>query len=264
MSFALPLTASTEDQTQNPVLFIFLGASNLARSFHGLKYCIERCIFPRPAIFMHAMGPGRGYLSRGGILNAAYSPILNCGILEAARDKKIKDQLVVALITDIGNDIMYGVSSEKIIDGLQYLINTLCEFKTNIFITSIPVDLENDISELHFHIIRQIYFPKSPVKYSQASNNIKAINKFILQSSNKKITVINDMKQFCGTDKIHYSILKSQSAWSHIAKKLTSSLGTNVSPQFRTSELALSIANNVARVLLTDMLGIIKKTKETF
>ena len=72
------------------------------------------------------------------------------------------------------------------------------------------------------------------------------------------------MKQFCGIDKIHYSILKSQSAWSHIAKKLTSSLGINVSPQFRTSELALSIANNVARVLLTDMLGIINKTNETF
>jgi len=264
MSFVLPLTNSAEDQTQNPVLFIFLGASNLARSFHGLKYCIERCIFPRPASFVHAMGPGRGYVSRGGILNAIYSPILNCGILEAARNKKIKDQLVVALITDIGNDIMYGVSSEKIINGLQYLLNSLGEFKTNIFITSIPVDLENDISELHFHIIRQIYFPKSPVKYSQTSNNIKAINKFILQSSNKKITVINDMKQFCGIDKIHYSIFKSQPAWSHVVGKLTASLGTNISPKLKTSELALSMANNFARILLTDMLGIANKTNETF
>ena len=264
MSFAPPLAISTKDLTQSPVLFIFLGASNLARSFYGLKRCIGRCIFPRPASFVHAMGPGRGYVSRGGILNAIYSPILSCGILEAVRNKKIKDQSVVALITDIGNDIMYGVSSEKIINGLQYLLNALGEFKTNIFITSIPVDLENDISELHFHIIRQIYFPKSPVKYSQASNNIKAINKFILQSSNKKITAIDDMKQFCGIDRIHYSILKSQSAWCHIAEKLTTSLSTNVSPKFKTSELALSIANNAVRILLTDMLGIIKKTKETF
>jgi len=264
MSFVLPLTNSTEDQTENPVLFIFLGASNLARSFHGLKYCIERCISPRPASFVHAMGPGRGYVSRGGILNAIYSPILNCGILEAVRNKKIKDQSVVALITDIGNDIMYGVSSEKIINGLQYLLNSLGEFKTNIFITSIPVDLENDISELHFHIIRQIYFPKSPVKYSQASNNIKAINKFILQSSNKKITVINDMKQFCGIDKIHYSIFKSRPAWSHVVGKLTASLGTNIPPKLKTSEVALSMANNIARILLTDMLGIANKTNETF
>ena len=264
MSLILPLTTSTEDQTQNPVLFIFLGASNLARSFHGLKDCIERCIFPRPASFFHAMGPGRGYLSRGGILNAVYSPILKCGILEAVRNKRVKDQPVIALITDIGNDIMYGVSSEKIINGLQYLVNALGEFKTNIFITSIPVDLENDISELRFHIIRQIFFPRSPIKYSQASNNITVINKFILQSSNKKVTVINDMNQFCGIDKIHYSILKSQSAWSHIAKKLTSSLNTNVSPKFKTSELVFSIANNAARILLTDMLGIINKTEETF
>ena len=264
MSFAPPLTISTKDQKQNPVLFIFLGASNLARAFYGLKRCIERCIFPRSASFVHAMGPGRGYVSQGGILNAVYSPILNCGILEAVRNKRIKNQQVVALITDIGNDIMYGVSSEKIINGLQSLLNALGEFKTNIFITSIPVDFENDISELHFHIIRQIYFPKSPVKYSQASNNIKAINKFILQSSNKKITVIDDMKQFCGIDKIHYSIFKSQSAWSHVVGKLTASLGTNISPKLKTSELALSMANNIARILLTDMLGIANKTNETF
>ena len=81
---------------------------------------------------------------------------------------------------------------------------------------------------------------------------------------NLLITVIKDMESFCGIDKIHYSILKSQSAWSHIAKKLTSSLKTNVSPQLRTSELVLSIADNVARILLTDMFGIINKTEETF
>ena len=114
---------------------------------------------------MHAMGPGRGYVSRGGILNTIYSPILNCGIFEAVRNKRIKNQQVVAFITDIGNDIMYDVSPEKIIGGLQYIFNALDGFETNIFITPIPVDLENDISEFHFQIIRQVYFPKSSVKY---------------------------------------------------------------------------------------------------
>ena len=213
---------------------------------------------------MHAMGPGRGYVSRGGILNAIYSPILNCGIFEAVRKKRRENHQVVALITDIGNDIMYDVSPEKIIGGLQALFNALDEFEAKIFITPIPVDLENDISEFHFQMIRQVYFPKSSVKYFQASNNIKAINKFILQSSNQKMTVINDMKPFCGIDKIHYSIFKSQSAWSHIAEKLTASLGTNISPKLKTSEIALSMANNVARILLTDILGMVNKTNETF
>ena len=264
MPFAPPLALSTKDQTQNPVLFIFLGASNLARSLDGLKICIKRCMLPRAASFLHAIGPGRGYVSRGGILNAVYSPILDSGIFEEVRRKRIKNQQVVALITDIGNDIMYDASPDKIIGGLQYLYNLLDAFETNIFITSIPVDLKNDISELCFHILRKVYFPNSPVTYSQASNNIKIINQFILQSSNQRISVINDMKPFYGIDKIHYSIQKSQLAWSHIARKLTASLGTNVSPKLKTSEVALSMANNIARVLLTDMLGTANKTSETF
>jgi len=78
------------------------------------------------------------------------------------------------------------------------------------------------------------------------------------------MTVINGMKPFCGIDKIHYGIFKSQSAWSHIAGKLTASLGTNISPKLKTSEIALSMANNIARILLTDMLGMANKTNETF
>jgi hypothetical protein len=159
---------------------------------------------------------------------------------------------------------MYDASPDKIIGGLQYLYNLLDAFETNIFITSIPVNLENDISELYFHILRKVYFPNSPVTYSQASNNIKIINQFILQSSNQRISVINDMKPFYGIDKIHYSIQKSQLAWSHIAGKLTASFDINLSPELKTSEVALSMVNNISRILLTDMLGIRKKTNETF
>ncbi len=262
MSFADHLATLTKDQTQNPVLFILLGASNLARSFHGLKCCIERCILPRTATFLHAMGPGRGYVSRGGILNATYSPIIKSGIFEATRN--IKKQKVVALITDIGKDIMYNISPDKIIDGLQHIFNVLDEIGANIVITSIPVDLERDISEFNFQILRSIYFPKSSVKYFQASNSIKSINQFILNTSNQKITVMNDMKRFIGIDKIHYSILKSPLAWSHIAEKLTAPLSTNVFPKLTTSDMALSMTNNIVQILLTDIFKIEKKTNQTF
>lgn len=264
MSFAHPLATLTKDQTQNSVLFILLGASNLARSFHGLKYCIERCILPRTATFLHAMGPGRGYVSPGGILNASYSPIINSGIFEAARNKKIKKQKVVALITDIGNDIMYNISPDKIIDSLQHIFNVLDTIETKIVITAIPVDLENDISEFQFQILQKIYFPKSSVKYFQVSNSIKAINQFILKTPNQKITVMNDMKRFAGIDKIHYSILKSPLAWSHIAEKLTAPLGTNVFPKLTISDMALSMTNNLVQIVLTDILNMVKKTNEAF
>jgi len=264
MSPEPPFTSSISEENQNSVLFIFLGASNLARSFYGLKRCITRCLFPRPVNFIHAMGPGRGYISQGGILNMTYPPILQCDILKAAYSRRKINQQVVALITDIGNDIMYGVPVEEIIGGLQSLFDTLTEFEASIFVTSIPVDLKSDIGEFYFRILRRVFFPNSPVEYYQALEAIEVINKFIIQSLNKNIIVINEMKQFCGIDKIHYSLFKSRSAWSHIAGNLTGTLDVNAPPKLNVSELMLSLANNFARILFTDMLRMVSKTDETF
>ncbi len=256
---------STESHSPlNPVLFIFLGASNLARSYYGLKSCLIRYLFPRPASFVHALGPGRGYISKGGRFNAVYPPILNCGIFQEVRDRSTPNQQVVALITDIGNDIMYGVPTAEILEGLRSIIGMLREVRASIFITSIPVDLVNDINEFYFRALRSIFFPNSPVEYHQASESIRVINKFILDSSNENLKVIDGLEQYCGIDKIHYSLLKSRPAWSHIADNLTDSFDTPASPDMKISEVAVSLASNLARIFFTDMIGVIKKNHETF
>ena len=264
MSSEPPLTSSISKENHNSVLFIFLGASNLSRSFYGLKRCITRCLFPRPVSFIHALGPGRGYISQGGILNITYPPILQCDILKAAYKQRKINHKVVALITDIGNDIMYGVSVEEIIGGLQSLFDTLTELEASIFVTSIPVDLKKDIGGFYFRILRRVFFPNSPVEHYQASKAIEVINNFITQSLNKNIIAINEMKQFCGIDKIHYSLFKSRSAWSHIASNLTDPLDANAPPKLNVSELVLSLVNNLARILFTDMLRMVNKSNETF
>jgi hypothetical protein len=208
------------------------------------------------------MGPGRGYISQGGIFNVIYTPILHSGVLEAVSNTK--NQKVVALITDIGNDIMYGIPAEKIIGGLKSIFDELNKLEANIFITTIPVDLKKDISEFYFHILRKFFFPRSTVEYNRAWEAIQSINTFILQPLNKNIIVIDEMNEFCGVDKIHFSLLKSCSAWSHIAGNLTSSFAVNAPPKLRVSELTLSFVNNLARILLTDMLGMVNKTNESF
>jgi hypothetical protein len=264
MSFQHALTNLDSDQKKNPVLFILFGASNLARSFYGLKLSIKRCIHPRPATFIHAMGPGRGYLGRGGILNTTYPPIIDCGILESIQKIRKPNQQIIALITDIGNDIMYGIHSKKIIEGLQSVLDTLSKVTKNIFITPIPINLKNDVGEFYFRVLRCIFFPKSFIKYSQTLESIEIINQFILHSSNKKTTIINGMEQFSGLDKIHYSFFKNHLAWAHIANRLIEPIGINVSPILKFPEALLSLTNNLARILLIDILRIINKNNETF
>ena len=65
--------------------------------------------------FLNALGPGRGFCARGGIFNITYSPIQGSQVIESA-EKKSKEALhTVVLFTDIGNDLMYGVSADTLI-----------------------------------------------------------------------------------------------------------------------------------------------------
>ena len=264
MPLEISSVTSTKKENKNPILFVFLGASNLARSFYGLKQCITRCLFPRPVSFIHAMGPGRAYIAPGGILNTIYDPILKSEIIEEAFIKREKGHQVIAFITDIGNDVMYGIPEDKIIEGLKSLITSLNKLKANIFITSIPVDLKNEINKIYFRTLRQIFFRNSTVEHHQALEAIEKINNFIVGLQGQNIFVLNEMKYFCGLDKIHYSLLKSQSAWSYIAYNLTKTFNIKVPPKLTTLELVLSLLNNMARILFTDLFKLKNKSNDTF
>ena len=134
MSFQHSLTNLNSDQKQNPVLFILFGASNLARSYYGLILSIKRCIHPRKATFISCYGPREEDTS----VEVEYStrpihPLLIVAFLNLYKKLRKPNQQIIALITDIGNDIMYGIHSEKIIAGLQKILDTLGEFTKKYF-----------------------------------------------------------------------------------------------------------------------------------
>ena len=224
---------------------------------------LTRCLSPRPVEYLHAMGPGRAYITEGGLLNAVYPPILNCGILDAAR-KKDKDKTTVALVTDIGNDIMYGVPAEEIVAGLQTLFSELEEIGADTFITAIPVDLEKDVGESYFRILRRIFFPKSRVEYHEAASTVQTVNRFIKESASKKIVALEGMEKFCGRDKIHYSLLGCHRAWSYVAGEMLNRLNATAPINIGPIDMVSSLTANMSRILCTDMLGIVKKSDETF
>ncbi len=257
-------TRSPDGSHASPALFILLGASNLARASYGLMNCLTRCLSPRPVEFLHALGPGRAYITEGGILSAVYPPILNCGILNVAKDKSKSKRMIVALVTDIGNDIMYGVSAEKIILGLKTLFNTMEEIGASVLTTTIPVDLEQDVGKFYFLILRRIFFRKSRVEYHEAASAVRTINQFIKESENEKITVLKEMGPFCGVEKIHYRLSTSHRAWSYVADEMLRRLNTPTPVRIGPADMAGSLACNIARILCTDMFGITKKPGEAF
>ncbi len=100
----------SQAQTTRPCV-VLLGASNLTRGISTVVG-MARGIVGEPSEFLIAMGHGRSYGQRSSVLGRSLPGITQCGLWEALRHARGPTS---ALITDIGNDVIYGVPVETIL-----------------------------------------------------------------------------------------------------------------------------------------------------
>ncbi len=249
---------------ESPVLLIFLGASNLSRACFALSRHMKVCLHPRPVEVLIASGPGRAYRASGGLLNVTYPPILSSEIFEAAQERAKSGTQVIALVTDIGNDIMYGVPVEEVISTLQQVFAKLQTMNGEIFYTTLPVAFEKGVHPLWFYILRSLLLPFSRVSYDEATAGIIEANQFLKKSASRHCHWIPDMDCYLGYDEIHYGWLRAHHAWSHVAKVMLGVMGVEVTKEITLSEMLQSYWQEVQQVVGTDMTGFKKKPPEHF
>jgi len=243
-----------------------MGASNLARGYSMLTHHLSECLEKNKTEFLNALGPGRGFCARGGIFNITYPPIQDCRIIESA-EKKSKEALhTVALLTDIGNDLMYGVSADTLIASLDIMIKEILKLDADIFLTSIHVNLQKDISSTIFLVLKFLLYPSSKVNYEEMNLSILQINDYLEDkvSENERVHLITGLEAFAGLDKIHYSLLKMHTAWSAVAEKIFRVINVPVQKKLRLMDGIKSIFSNLKRIIFCDMFFLKKKGREFF
>lgn len=251
----------THPRDSQKILFVFLGASNLARGHYALANCLKRSLYPRPVQFLFAHGPGRGYLAWGGFLRKVYSPIRSSGIFSAARANKCQ---VVALLTDIGNDIMYNVSPWDITACLEKIITQLQEFNAIILTTPIPSSLENKLNQFSFFCLRSILYPRSKVRYKEAVEGMRQINKFLKNSVSENLHLFSGLEEFSGSDRIHYSLWRGHLAWSRIAAQILQVLGSDSKSRIGFPEMLASYTINMKQLIIADFFSLQDKGPEYY
>lgn len=241
-----------------------MGASNLARGYSMLTHHISSCFGKNKTEFLNALGPGRGFCARGGMFNFTYPPIQDCRILAAA-EKKSCDTRVV-LITDIGNDLMYGVSADTLIESLNGLIDKALQWNAEIFLTSIHVNLKKDVSQTTFFILKSFFYPGSNITYEETDLFIIKVNGYLEQKAekNERVHLISGLGSFAGLDKIHYSLLKTHSAWEKVTDEICQVLKVPVQKKMRLADGVASVLVNLYRLIFCDMFRFKKKGREFY
>ena len=107
----LPARSERESTASPSRRVILLGASNVTRSMSTIVETAE-LVWGRPLDLLAACGHGRSYGRTSCVFGRSLPGILECGLWDELSRRPALP--TAALVTDIGNDILYGAGVDQI------------------------------------------------------------------------------------------------------------------------------------------------------
>lgn len=197
-----------------PRRVVLLGASNIAR---GLAFVVDtaRNAWGSPLDFLIATGHGRSYGMSSSVLGRTLPGITQCGLWDALQQRPPVP--TAALITDIGNDILYGASAEQITRWVERCLDELRPSCDRIVITRLPVESVDKLGSARFLLIRSLLFPKSRLTLAQVVETTHKLNDRVADLARRyDASLFEPAPEWYGFDPIHVKGRYKQLAWQQL------------------------------------------------
>ena len=210
--------SSTQD-TQNwpPRRVIVLGASNVVRGISTLIQTVRQAS-EGPFDLLAAVGHGRGYLSPSWVLGRWLPSIVDCGLWKALDERPGSPTSV--LITDVGNDLLYGANVDQIIRAVEICLQRLVPRCERITMTGIPRDSLQHLTPRRFQLLRRVLFPTSRLTWQDALAATEELNGRMMElASRLGIDFRQPVSAWYGFDPIHIRRVHYGRAWSEFLAK---------------------------------------------
>lgn len=146
-----------------PARVVALGASNLTRGLPILVSAARSRSGPDVEVFA-ALGLGRSYGMESRVLARTLPGILHSGLWPAlAKRPPLRTR---ALITDVGNDILYGASPTQILEWVEAALGRVGRYTDDVVVTGLPLDSIRRLSPAKFLAFRTILFHRCRLPFT--------------------------------------------------------------------------------------------------
>jgi hypothetical protein len=194
---------------------VAVGASNLTRGFHAVVGAARAAWGPTIEV-LAALGNGRSYGGPSTYLFVRTLP----GIMQSGlwRELDLRPPLPTrALITDVGNDILYGAPSAQILAWVNDCVSRLERSTQDIVVTGLPFAAVDGLSSWKFRFFRSLFFPRCRLTLGQTVDAARRV-----QEGLEALATARGLR-FCplnpawyGLDPIHIRPGAWQAAWREI------------------------------------------------
>jgi hypothetical protein len=192
---------------------VLLGASNLARGIASAVAAAEAA-WSEPLDLMAALGHGRSYGQTSWVLGRGLPAITTCQLWDdlAAR----RPLPTSAIITDIGNDLLYGASPEKISAWVKICCQRLAHHGAAISLTAIPLASVARLRPWEFYLFRSILYPPSRATFVETMKAAAALDDSLRGlASDFGARLIEPPAMWYGIDRIHIRRALQAAVWQH-------------------------------------------------
>jgi hypothetical protein len=183
-----------------------MGLPRLVRAFEaGFEGPLEVCA---------ALGHGRSFGIWTRILHRSLPGITDCGLWPAldAHDSQADETL--ALITDVGNDLLYGVDAPQIAEWVEDCVTRLNRIGAQIVLTGLPMDNVEQLKAWRYYSTRALFFPRSQVTFEQMQKRARELHRRLHEIGERHgATMVGLPGEWYSLDPIHFRHLRRSAAW---------------------------------------------------
>lgn len=190
---------------------ILLGASNVTVCFPLIVESLRATLGPIELFAAHGHGRSFGMSSR--VLWRVLPGIRSCGIWEVMDDRPSQGERPLALITDIGNDLVYGAIPDQVLRWVETCIDRLEEQAAEVVITELPIASVAKMGRLRYGFLKSILFPGKGPTWQHMHELALSLNRGLQDLANRRgVPAIRPPGEWYGFDPIHIRRSRRKSA----------------------------------------------------
>lgn len=170
-----------------------------------------------PLEILAALGHGRSYGMWSRLLGVRQLPgIVDCGLWQDLDRRAPLPTL--ALVTDVGNDLLYGAGAPQIAGWVGTCLDRLAEHGAETVLTLLPLATLEKVSPVRYHLVRSILFPgRRAASWDAMLESVRELNGRLRELGLAHgARPIEPSPSWYGVDPIHVRRNMRHEAWNRI------------------------------------------------
>lgn len=196
---------------------ILLGASNVAL---GFPIIVEQLLagLPRPLEIFAACGHGRSFCTWSRVLFRGLPGIDRCNLwTDLKRAAADRSSRTLALITDVGNDLIYGSAPQVITRRVEACLETFAGHGAEIVVTRLPLASVERLSALRFHATKAVFFPRTRGGWQDMLQKARDLDRSLGELGPRyQARLVDQPLDWYGFDPLHIRRRRRTLAWQTI------------------------------------------------